>query len=383
MSTEWAKIKDLLRTGYLGFRGYLIKLLVGSREPAITDPDPDRVRSILVVRTDRVGDVVISLPAIRSLHDIFPNAKISVLVRRSNAALLADVPYIAEAIPYVGLYRSAARIRRMRFDIAVDMLMDYSIKAAVISFLSGAPVRAGFDIASRGRFFNIAVTPDTKEKHMSEQVLDIVRAIGLFFKAEGRTDWDPRPHLTVSEDAAIRMERILLDSGIGKEESIVSIHPGGHFPSQRWMPGSFAKIADMISERYNARVVVIGGPTERRLVEGIVSLAKTKPVFIVGRPLDEVAAVISASKLLICNNSGPLHIAAAVGTPTVSMMGPTDPVLWRPQGDGQIVIRKELPCSPCGAGRCDAHVCMSSITVDEVFEKAKGLLDPIDGIKRR
>lgn len=380
MSANGTGIKYLLKRAYLGSRGLCIRLLIRSRKPAMADLDS--VRSILAIRIDRIGDVVVSLPAIKALHAIFPNAKISTLVRRSNAALLADVPYIAEVIPYAGFRCSVARIRRMKFDIAVDMLMDYSIKTAVISFLSGAPVRAGFDIASRGRFFNIAVTHDAKEKHMSEHILDMVRSVGLFFKAEGRADWDPRPRLTVSKDAIVRMEDMLRAGGISKEESIVSIHPGGHFSSQRWMPESFAKIADMIAERYDTRVVIIGGSTERKLAESITSLAKTKPVLMVGRPLDEVAAIISVSKLLICNNSGPLHMAAALGTPTVSIMGPTDPALWRPQGDDQIVIRKRLPCSPCPAGRCDAHVCMSSITVDEVFEKAKGILDPIDEIKR-
>lgn len=381
MSTNGTGIKYLLKRAYLASRGFCIRLLVRSRKPVIVDPDS--VRSILAIRIDRIGDVVISLPAIKALHAIFPNAKISVLVRRSNAALLADTPYIAEVIPYAGLRRSAPRIRRMRFDIAVDMLMDYSIKTAVISYLSGAPVRAGFDIASRGRFFNIAITPDAKEKRMSEHILDIVRSVGILFKAEGRADWDPRPRLTVSEDAIDRAAYILRAGEIKKEEGIISIHPGGYFPSQRWMPESFAKIADMIAERYNARVVIIAGPTERKLAEGIVGLAKTRTLLLVGRPLDEVAAAIAISKILICNNSGPLHMAAAIGTPTVSMMGPTDPALWRPQGDDQIVIKKDLPCSPCARGRCYAHVCMSSITVDEVFEKAKGILDLKDGIKRR
>lgn len=356
--------KYLAKDVYLSVRALLLNLFVHSRP--VTTTDPDNIRSILVIRIDRIGDVVISLPAIRALQVVFPNAKISVLANRSCAPLLQGVPYVSEIITYAGFRRSIVCLREKKFDMAVDLLMDYSIKTATIAFLSGAPVRAGFDIESRGRFFNIPVTPDRKEKQMSEHALDISRAIGRTYKTEGLTEWDPQPRLKISEDAMAHAENILNRSGINKEDRAIGIHPGGYYPSQCWMPEAFAELADKTAEKHNVKIVIIGSAAERKLVEGIVSMMKIKPAFIVGESIEVVAGVISALDLLICNNSGPLHIACALSTPTVSTMGPTVPHLWWPLGTENTVVRHNLPCSPCSAGCCADHECMRQISVQEM-----------------
>ncbi len=364
MGDKEMKAKHLLKELYLSARGALIKLLVRSSSAAWSGPKS--IRSILVIRIDRIGDVVVSLPAIKALKAIFPNADISVLVSPSNAAMLANVPYIAKVIPYVSFWRSMPRITDMKFDMAVDLIMDYSIKTAIIASVSGAKVRAGFDIASRGRFFNIAVTPSREEKRMSENILDIARSIAELYKVRGAADWDPEPHLAVSENAITAAEYIFKANNINRKDIIVSIHPGGYFPSQRWMPEAFAELADRLSDEYSARILLIGGPSDGELIKKIISMMKTAPVSVVGRPLDTVAAVIAASKLLIGNNSGLIHIAAALGTPTVSTMGPTVPSLWWPIGDSNTVIRHELACSPCGEASCVRHECMKRISVYEM-----------------
>lgn len=366
-------LRLLLREMYLRARGALIKLLVKSGP--VASADYKLVRSILVIRTDRIGDVVVSLPAIKALKDIFPYAEISVLARESNAAILANLPFIAKVIPYVSFRRSIPVIRQLRFDMAVDLVMDYSLKTAAIAFAGGAGVRAGFDIASRGRFFNIPVTPDVREKNMSEHVLDIVRSVASVYKQEAASTWDTVPHIKVPEKAMASAEYILKINGIKKNDLILSFHPGGYFPSQRWIPEYFAELADRLREDYDAMILMIGGPEDEELIRKISSMMAVSPACIVGRPLDAVAALLASSRLLICNNSGLLHLAAAVGTPTVSTMGPTVPYLWRPAGARHKVVRHELDCSPCGKAFCRDHECMKRISVFEMERAAVALLD--------
>lgn len=359
-------IKYFIKRCYFAARGIAISLFIHSRKAPLADTG--KIRSILIIRIDRIGDVIVSLPTVKAISTIFPDAKITMLVNKSIAPLLQGLPYIAEILPYEGFKQSMRQIQARKFDMAIDLLMDYSMHSALIVYASCAPVRVGFDIEGRGRFFNITVPPDHKEKHMSEHILDIARALGTIYNAEDRADWSAVPHLTISEDAAIRADELLKNAGIRKGDRVITVHPGGHFSSQCWMPEAFAELADRVAKKQDAKIVIIGSSAERGLVEGIVAMTKIKPVIIVGESVDAVAAVIARSDLLICNNSGPLHIASALGIPTVSTMGPTVPYLWWPLGSENTVLRHGLPCNPCSLGACQRHDCMKLITVEDMEE---------------
>ncbi len=319
-----------------------------------------RVKKILIIRTDRVGDLILSIPALRVLRNKFGQAEITMLLNRGTRDLAKVIPWIDKIMVYRNLIQTTRMLKQEGFDLAIDLIMDYQLKSALLAILSGAPHRLGFDIEGRGGFFNIRVKPDRKEKHMIEHTLDVVRAIGV-------DTTDKNPEIAVSDDKKRYIEEFLNQQNVFGSDLLVGIHPGGYYPSQRWLPDRFAQLADDIIVRYGAGIILIEGPGEEKSVRKVASLMSRKAIGVVGISLSKLPALIARCNLIVCNNSGPLHIATAVGTPTVSTMGPTVPYLWWPKGENHIVFRKDLPCSPCNLGVCKSHKCMKLITVEDVM----------------
>lgn len=157
---------------------------------------------------------------------------------------------------------------------------------------------------------------------------------------------------------------------------MIGIHPGGYYPSQRWPEIGFAKVADELIRKYAANVFIIGGYAQKRAVSKIVNGMQNKPRGVItGITLEQLVGVISNLDILICNNSGPLYIASALGIATVSTMGPTLPKRWQPQGKNHKVIRKDISCSPCNLGSCAEHKCMRLITPLDILEAVEILLN--------
>lgn len=347
-------IKPILLKAYflmrLPFIMAITALFRARKEKVITKP-----RNILIIRLDRLGDFVLTLPALENLKSHYPNAKITMLLRPYLQGLARRIDYIDEVVIYNGFFRTLREIRKRNFDIVIDMLYDYKLRPALLAFLSAAPKRIGFSGGFREIFFTNAVFPDTSRRSMTEIDLDIIRAIGA--------------------SITVKIPHIAWEKTVGKDRNIVIIHPGAYYSSQRWSAEKFADIAQMIERDYDVDIFITGGPGEKNLVEKIAKKINGNNIKVAFPDLENLTTLIVASELLICNNSGPLHLAAALGTPTISTMGPTDPDLWWPQGNNNIVIRKDIECSPCSHGLCLGHKCLESITVDEVFDKVKSILD--------
>lgn len=341
----------------------LVSVTVAKKKPRAGD-----IASILVIRIERIGDLVVSLPALKALRQIFPNAKISVLVHEGNDTLLSSIPSIDEFILYRGFANTVKELRRRHFDMTIDLLMDYRLKTAFLAYMSNSGFTAGFDIASRGLLFNLSFAPARERKHVSEYMLDFVKMLARSLSiCEPEGDFFDNT-LSVSEEGKKYAERFLSENGIKNTDIVIAIHPGGHFASQRWQVANFSRLADRIEEKDGAKAVIMGSPDEKGLVDEMAGTMEKKAIKAVGLSLDKLAALIYRADLLICNSSGPLHIAVALNTPTVSTMGPTDPVLWWPRGENHIVIRKGTDCSPCDRPVCAAHTCMSLISVEEMME---------------
>jgi ADP-heptose:LPS heptosyltransferase len=244
-------------------------------------------------------------------------------------------------MPYEGFFPALGTMRRGRFSLAADLLVDYSIKTAALVFMSGSKISAGFDIAGRGALFNIAVKESSEKKSMAEKVLDLARALAKAVGIDESAMASSAPELFVRDDEVVSARGFLEELYIDKDESFVAMHPGGVYPSQRWAKEKFARLCDMMAEKYNVKILLIGSSGENNISDDIIKLSKSShPVAINGLPLDKLVAVMSLAKLVVCNNSGPLHIAAALDVPTVSTMGPTVEHLWQPCGEGHIVVRK-------------------------------------------
>lgn len=353
-----------LKNIYFVLRRTLLRLIPA--KAAEENIRSEEIKSILVIRIDRIGDVVASLPALKALKEAFPQARLSILVGAGNDALLQDFPWIDEVIAYQGFSRAIRQLRQLRFDLAVDFLMDYPLKPALVTYLSRARLTAGFDIRSRGRFFNLKIKPSREKKHVSLYILDLAIEIVRVISGRLIQPSPAYPEIPLSQRNKEYVRFFLKDNGIAENDTLIGIFPGGHYPSQRWPVERFSRLADRIIERYNAKAVVVGSADDAPLVERMLGLMKERAVKAVGISLDKLAALIAAMDVFICNNSGPLHIACLVKTATVSTMGPTDPALWFPLGPGHIVLRQDLPCSPCGLGFCEKHSCMEFITVEEM-----------------
>lgn len=356
------RLRRLGRAALLAARAVLLHTAFLLRRRSRRPPAPGSVRRILALRTDRLGDMVLTTPALMDLRRRFPEAEITVLAPAAPLALLEQHPAVDRRVPLQagGLPRELVG----RFDLAIDFTSDAGLRGAFLAGRSRARHRIGLRGAGRQAFFNLKGPRARRAAH----VLDLNRAIVRALGAEP-SDEAPALHLGAAERGAAAARL----AALGAAAPRVAIHPGGHHPSQRWAPEQFAEVIACLTERHGAACVVLAGPGEEGLVERICAAT---PDALPAGPLDvrSMAALIGACELFVGCNSGPLHIAGALGVPTVSVMGPTDPVRFAPRGPADRVVRHPLPCSPCDRGRCWHHTCLRGVEPEEVVALAAGLL---------
>ncbi|MGH7197415.1 MAG: lipopolysaccharide heptosyltransferase II [Candidatus Omnitrophota bacterium] len=341
--------------------------------------------NVLVVRLDRIGDVVLSLRAVRAIRDRFPNARISMMVRPYTRELVEGHPLIDEVIPYyyekkgrhssfLGNLRFIREIARRRFDVA--FILHPGHRAHLVPFCANIPYRVGF-ASHASSFFLTKQVPDRRRegaKHESEYTLDIVRAFGIEPSPEKKAE------LPVFPEDARRITELVSSAGWGEEDRIVAIHPGASCPSKRWPAGRFEAVGKKILEETPWRVAIVGGNEEAssardlaRRPDGALDLS--------GRlSLRELAAFLSRCAALVSNDSGPVHIASAVGTPTVTIFGRNQsglsPVRWKALGAGHHHIQKNVGCVVCLAHRCTIDFeCLRAIEVEEVFGSLREVME--------
>jgi lipopolysaccharide heptosyltransferase II len=381
---------------------WLLRLALGAvgyatRTRARTTGDPPR--RILVVRVDLLGDVVLSLPAVRALGRAYPEADIDLLVLQSTAGILEGQPGIHRVLAYdphvfrqpasflrLAHWLEAAKvlrtIRASRYDLAVSISGDMG---SILTRLSGAKRRFGYSREAY-QFFLTNPLPGGRyltRQHETEYVLALARAAGGI--ASGPDD--ARPRLVVVPWASLRVSSQLREgrASLGRTGPVVTLHGGArNGQAKRWPTGHFARLAERLIEEFDALVVLTGAGGEAQLAGAIQEQCRRYPLLnLAGKTsLPELSALLSASDLVISGDSGPMHIACAVGTPVISLHGPTDPLLSGPTAVSAdaIVLRKDLWCSPCYDARATAEcpfgnpVCMKSLQVDLVFGAARDRL---------
>lgn len=335
------------------------------------------IRRILFIRIDRVGDLVLSTPAIRALREGFPSSELTVLAGPAAAPLLKHNPHVDHVAVYDrsrGLcerMRLVHETRRMRYDLAVDPYDDRELETAWIAGMSGAPLRVGYPCGGREAFLTRIVKRPEPGRHVVETVLGALEPLGI--PAGFST---PEIFLTASEREGARRWMAQQGGGTGP---FAAIHPGAFYETQRWPAEYYAAVADRITDTGRMRVLLFGGPGDEGIVDRIVSLTRARIGRSITADIRLFAARLSQCRLLLCNNSGPLHVGAALGIPTISFMGPTVKERWYPRGERHVVLREDhLPCIGCNAGTCriGTHDCMRNIRpgrVMEVIEKAAGI----------
>ncbi|MBU1869059.1 MAG: glycosyltransferase family 9 protein [Candidatus Omnitrophica bacterium] len=365
-------VKEIIKSIYFIFRRIpLCILAIFLPSGKKSEFSGARILKIVAIRIDRIGDIIVSMPALKALKQVFPEARISLLVSRQNEPLAKCIPYVDEVLVYEGLFKTSAKLQKKGFDLAVDLMMDYTLKTALLTAFIRSRFRAGFDIGGRGILFSLRFKPRAVKSHMSRHIFDLINFIAAARTGGSLTQEAVYRPLDISDENRSFAINTLKENGITLSEFIVCMHPGGKFPSQRWPAESFARLADILIADYKARIIFIGSKDDEPLIKRIASLMKQGPAQAIGLPLDKTAGLISQAKLFIGNNSGLLHIACCLNVPTVSTLGPTDPYLWRPEGDNNIVVTKSLPCSPCSRPVCADNGCLRLITVGDMLEAVK------------
>lgn len=291
---------------------------------------------LLVVLPSWVGDFVMATPALRLLRTALPGSLIGVLARTTIDELLADSDlfdqiHLDRPHGMMGPKRVASRIRPQRYDTA--LLLTNSFSTALTTRLAFIPRRIGYDRDRRGFLLSQKLTPERR----ADGAFEIVPACEYYYRAarallEG-TDRGPiglppdaRMELTISRPQHAAAESILVRAGIGSDQRVAILNPGGNKPGKRWPADRFAALADHLAERHGLKVLINGSPAEASLTAHVAATARTTAIALppFGVTLGSLKALIKHASIVVSNDTGPRHIAAALGTPVVTLFGPTD-----------------------------------------------------------
>ena len=330
-------------------------------------------QKILLVQTAFIGDVILTTPLIKAVKKKFSNSKLSVLLIPETEELLKNNPYVDDVIVYDkrsqekslhAFFQLVNQIRQAKFDIA--LVPHRSYRSSFLVFLSKIRERIGFD-KNQANFFLTKKVIYQKNWHEIDRNLSLIQANGL--KSEEKL-----PELFPDRNNYAKVENFLSENKISSNDKIVAIAPGSTWATKRWLPEGFAKVADWLIQKEKAKVVLIGGKEDEKLANSIGNLMQTKPVVACGKlSLLDSAALLSKCKLLLANDTAPVHIAVAMKTPVVEIYGSTVPAFgFYPYGVGHLIIERNLSCRPCGIHghqKCPlGHFkCMKEISAEEVF----------------
>jgi heptosyltransferase-2 len=338
------------------------------------------IERILIRGTNWIGDVVMTLPAITAIRQTWPRAKISVLAKPWVAEVYRLSPDVDEIIIFqepgrhagiIGKWRLAGELRQCRFDCAI--LLQNAIEAAIVARLAGIPLRAGYNSDGRGWFLSHSVrrTKEIRRVHQIDYYIEMVRALGC--EPAGR-DVRLRPGRDYDDLAGTLFARF----GIAENHPLIGIAPGAAYgPAKKWLPDRFAAVADRLSGESGAQMVLFGSAGDRESTAAVRGNARHPLIDIAGMTnLKEAIALIARCSLFISNDSGLMHVAGALGVPTIALFGSTNPVTTSPVGERSVVIHHDVDCSPCLKPVCPTDFrCMEMIGVEEVTAAARKLLD--------
>lgn len=342
---------------------------------------PEAVREILVIRTAYIGDVVMALPLLKPLRDRFRKARISFLTSAKAREVVENNPYVDEIITYdpFWFYPSGKRgyldfikgIRGRQFDLVIETRGDIREIAFLVLPLK-ARYKVSYDVGGGG-YLLTHVVPYQGTRHRVEYHLDIAKYLGC--DVGSHVEWGI--YLTEYEKA--KVVELLKNERIELDKPIVAIHPGSRKELKCWSPEGYAAVADIVARELGGAVLLTGAPEELPLVKRVEGMMKERSIVLAGRTtLRELAGVISHCSLFICNDSSPMHIAAAMKIPTVAIFGPSKSIETGPYGKGHIVVEKEFPCrDTCDEDVCHFtryNACMKDISMNDVFMAAAGIL---------
>ncbi|MEM7828151.1 MAG: lipopolysaccharide heptosyltransferase II [Candidatus Aenigmatarchaeota archaeon] len=333
-------------------------------------------RKILIRVPNWIGDAVMSLPAISAIKKGFKNSEVCILGKPWVAPIYFNNPMIDRIIEYrsgdlhkglIGKVRLINQIKRERFEIAI--LFQNAIEAAILAFLARIPIRVGYNTDLRGPLLTHSVKRPWKRKiHHTEYYLEMIRSSGLV-----KDVLNDYPNIFISSEEKRWAREFLISNGFLMDKPIVGINPGASYgPAKRWFPERFATVGNELSKLFDASVILFGSSEDVKICREISSMLTGRFLDLSGKTtLRHLISIISQCSVFITNDTGPMHIAAAIGVPVVAIFGSTDPDLTGPVGKYVSIIRKKMDCSPCFRRTCYRNFeCMDSIKVPDVINGA-------------
>jgi len=332
---------------------------------------------LLIIRVDRIGDMILSTPIFKSLKELYPKATITCMASSLSAPLLAGNPHVDEVVvydppwfdrdrnknyfhSYVNVFRY---LRGARFDMAIDLRGNYA-NILFLMFLPGIRHRVSFD-AAMGSFLLTKEVPFEPGKHETAYFMDIVKSLG------GQTSKNPFPVYVVSSEEKEYADRFFRRHGLDKKDVIIAMHPGTGVKRifKRWPKERYCELGKKLARRSNVKIIITGAKAEVDLAASIREEIGQSAVLCAGevRQLRHLAAILQRCTVCVGSSTGIIHLASAVGVPVVVLSGPEDTDRWRPLGDKYTLVKKEVRCRPCREESCpyDGR-CLRDITAEEV-----------------
>ena len=348
-------------------------ILYGQRLPKVFSPN-----RILVVKLDHIGDVLLATPVFSNLKQAYPNTELHALCGKWSSVILENHPDIDKVIEYNSpvfcrsesptslkqVRKLSKQLRHQKYDLLIELRGDWRIIwFSVLKGSSRRLCRASLQIASKlgiKRFSSI---------HEASRNLDILRHVGIQTPIHN-------PTFSISTENKQWTTTFLAEQDIKHDVPIVTIHPGSPVDTKRWMPERFAELADWLIDHNQAQILFVGVPDEIPIISQIQASMEQESINIAGMTtIPQLASILEKSSMFIGNDSGPMHLAAAVGTPTIGIYGPGDPKRFGPIGEKCNTIQKKRDCSPCKSDICifGDEGCMGKIQVKDVIDTIKKL----------
>jgi ADP-heptose:LPS heptosyltransferase len=374
--------RKLIRAAEAFLRPF-VRLIESLRGSAVkTSPG---VQSILVVEYWNIGDIAMELPFLENLRVHYPDAHIAILTSPKCVPLLADRGWVDEVIvvrvpwaqhysrwkkynpfsplwfKFLGILRT---LRTRKFDLAFAARAD--LRENFILWLINAHRRVGYGFGGGGFLLTDAAVPDLERPHFSNLWLRLLEHLGKPILTR-------QPHLRLEQVEHEWAGKYLAEIGVKSHELVIGIHPGARSAIRQWGEENFLAVAEKLLANFAVRILWFQDPGQQR------PTLKSSRSIAVSLPLPQFMAILNRCNLLICNDSGPMHIATALDVPVVGIFGPGEPAWWAPLGEGhRVVIRPEFWCRPC-FDYCifDQPYCLRLVTVESVYEAAAGSLRAI------
>jgi lipopolysaccharide heptosyltransferase II len=335
----------------------------------------EKKKNILVVETSSVGEVVLITPAVSALRAAFANARITALVIPSTRDVIEGNPCIDEIICYdkAGIHKGLLRailfgksLKKKKFDLI--LLFHRSFRSAVISYFTGAPDRVGVSFEAR-RFLvnNLVPNKGNLYQHEIDRNIDVIRAVGIAPAGSAL-------YFNVPEEAIVSAQEWLKKSGVRKKDKICAFYPGAGWESKRWPLENFVALGKMLLKELFDIIFIFWGPNEEGPADILVNTIGHRALKAPRTNLKELAAFMLCSNIIVANDTGPMHIAAALEIPQIVIMGPTSPQRWGPVTWPSRVITADVDCGPCNQRFCPDMKCLKKISPEICFKEVQNLV---------